>query len=179
MKNLKTVSRLTRLASYAKLQSHNRAIISAGLHVRAFGAIPIKTILILLLTTSLYLSGCSEDHDSTEMLKNDTQKQEIISAIANNDQLSSMMMDSLMHNHSEMMMTRIHSMMQGDQKMRMGMMHTMMSMAETDTAMCESMMQMMMHDPGMKMEMGKANTGACAAPEKVDHQMAHHSMPMK
>ena len=54
----------------------------------------MKKILFLFVIASLYLSGCYQDHKSTDMLKNEIQKKEIFLAILNDDQLSSAMTDS-------------------------------------------------------------------------------------
>lgn len=133
----------------------------------------MKKTLLFLVAASLYLGGCYQDHKAADMLKNEIQKKEIFSAIVNDDQLSSAMMDSLMNRHSEKMMSMMHSMMKDDQKMQMGMMNQMMEMADKDTTMCGNMMQMMMQKPNLKIQLEKAVSAPTAVQDKLDHTKHH------
>lgn len=109
--------------------------------------------MILLATATIYITGCTQPKAS-EMLKNDTQKNEIYSAILSNDQLSSELMDSLMMKHHDQIMLKMNSVMMGDKDMQMGMMDNMMSMCKNDSSMCKMMM-------GTTMDMCDADQSKC------------------
>lgn len=104
----------------------------------------MKNITILLATAViLFSTGCAQSKAS-DMLKNDAQKKEIISAILSNDQASSELMDSLMIRHHEEMMMKMNTMMTGDTMMQQDMMTKMMDMCDTDSSMCKIVMGKMM-----------------------------------
>ena len=114
----------------------------------------MKAILILLATTSLYISGCNQ-HDMSDMFTNDAHRGEMFSEILKNDQWSSELMDSLMMKHHEQMMMKMKSEVMGDKSMQEDMMGKMMDNCDADSNMCRMMTGMMTnHKPTMKMMMG-------------------------
>ena len=112
----------------------------------------MKTIMILLVTASRYITGCTQNNMS-DMFTNDAHRGEMFSEILKNDQWSSELIDSLMMKHHGEMMTKMNDMMKGDQRMQMGMMDSMMSMCNADSSMCKMMMSSMQSRPNVMKSM--------------------------
>jgi len=116
--------------------------------------IQTKLSFIILLATGLqFITSCTQP-TAKNMLENDAQKRDIISAILVNDAVSSELMDSLMIRHHDQMMTKMNSMMTGDKMMQGEMMGTMMDMCKSNDAMCAMMM-------GKTMDMCDADSTKC------------------
>lgn len=146
----------------------------------------------LLLGTALYFTACTQP-DSTNVLQNETRKKEIISALVNDDQASSMLIDSLLVKRHGDVMTKMNAMMGGDKEMQGAMVDNMMSMCKSDDAMCKMMMdetmamcdadtskcKMMMASMESHPNVMKSMEGICQmkgmnmAPKKDDHSQHH------
>lgn len=111
------------------------------------------SFIILLATGFQFITACTQP-TAKNMLENDAQKRDIISAILVNEAVSSELMDSLMIRHHDQMMTKMNSMMTGDKMMQGEMMGTMMDMCKSDDAMCAMMM-------GKTMDMCDADSTKC------------------
>ena len=98
-----------------------------------------NSTILLAAAAIIWTSGCTKPKAGPD-LTNDTQKKEIISAVLNDSQVSSELLDSLMVTHHEQVMTKMHSMMKGDMAMQGNMMDQMMDMCKSDTSMCKTMM---------------------------------------
>jgi len=114
----------------------------------------MKNQIFLLLATILLFSACGEGN-MNHMFTNDEHRRMMFSEIANNDQWSSEMMDTLMIKHHDQVMQKMHSMMMGNKSSQEDMMGKMMDNCDSDSNMCKMMTGMMTnHKPTMKMMMG-------------------------
>ena len=114
----------------------------------------MKNQFFLLLATVLFCPACGEGN-MNHMFTNDEHRRMMFSEIANNEQWSSEMMDSLMTKHPDQVMQKMHSMMMGDKSAQEDMMGKMMDNCDSDSNMCKMMASMMTnHKPTMKMMMG-------------------------
>ena len=123
-----------------------------------------KAIMFSLTTVMILLFSQCSGPSSESLLQKDAKRGEIISAILNNHDYSSQLMDSLMHNdHSMMTMNENHDMMRmmmsgkgmlktmmSDSSMKNMMMNNMMEMMMIDSMACMNMMEMMMGNAGME-----------------------------
>lgn len=89
-----------------------------------------------------------------DLLKDSTKKNEIIAAIANNDDLSNEVMSAIMSKHHTNMMSKMGNMMMSDKQMQPSMMMNMMDMANEDSSMCSMMMHMMSNHSNIMKHMG-------------------------
>ncbi len=148
--------------------------------------------MFLLTGTILSITACTQP-DSTNVLKDETQKQKIISALVNDDQASSALIDSLLIKRHGEVMTKMNAMMGGDKGMQGAMMGNMMSMCKSDSSMCKMMMnetmamcdadagkcKMMMASMESHPNVMKSVEGMCEmkgmnmAPKKDDHSHKH------
>lgn len=121
-------------------------------------------MVALIAVCSMLWSNGVQSQTARQLLKDNNKKQEIFNAIINDSALSKEFMDAMMKNPQcckrmmsndgmmKMMMndsTKMHNMMDGNKDMQHMMMAQMMDMAEKDTSMCKSMMQMMKQKPSM------------------------------
>jgi hypothetical protein len=113
----------------------------------------MKTLSILLATACLFILGCTQP-SASEMLKNDTGKKAVISAVLSNEQVSAELLDSLMLTQHAQIMNKMDAMMTGNPMMKSDMMGQMMSMFKTDTTMYKTML-------GGMMDMCNADQSRC------------------
>jgi len=118
--------------------------------------IPVIKKGLALLITGVFLAACSgpKSQSADELLKDPEKREEIMTAISNDHQMMSNMMDHMMKNDHAMQM------MKGDKAMKNTMMQHMMKMMQNDSAMCRMMGEMMMKNErtkGMMMDMMKKN----------------------
>lgn len=116
-------------------------------------------MVLLAAAVVFYITGCAQPK-APDMLKNDAQKKEIFSAILNNEQAVSEMMDSIIVQHRDHLMMKMHSMTKGNAMMEKEMMGKMMEMCNTDTSMCKMMMSSMQTQPNVM----KSMKGMCDMP---------------
>tara|TARA_R110000868_G_scaffold411528_2_gene705170 strand:+ start:3712 stop:4173 length:462 start_codon:yes stop_codon:yes gene_type:complete len=135
----------------------------------------LQSICVIILLT--LISGCTGQARTTaEILKNEKQREEIMTAISNDhvmmDEMIGHMMESdhamqMMEGHQGMMgimmgnRQSMMNMMAKDTTMVAGMMNNMMAMMEKDSTMCNMMSGMMMgnkHMMDMMQQMGKSGT---------------------
>lgn len=128
----------------------------------------MKCSLFLLTGATLYITACTQPDTST-MLKDDVRKKEIISALVNDDEASSALIDSLLLKHHGEVMTKMNAMMSGDATMKGDMMGRMMDMCKTDSTMCKMMMD-------ETMAMCDADAGKC---KMIMSSMESHPNVMK
>lgn len=128
---------------------------------------------LLFFMAGAFIAGCSnKSQTAEELLKDPVKQEEIMTAICNDHQMMTNMMDQMMKNDHAMqmmmgnqammgkMMQGEHAMgmMEGNHEMMGNMMQNMMKMMEKDTTMCRMMGEMMMKDEharGMMMDMMK------------------------
>lgn len=134
----------------------------------------LQFICVILFLTMI--SGCTGQAKSTsEILKNDEQRKEIMTAISNDHKMMDEMMGHMMKSEHAMQMMEGHQGMMGrmmgnrqmmmnmmakDTMMASGMMNDMMTMMEKDSTMCNMMGGIMMenrHMMNIMQNMGKAD----------------------
>jgi len=114
----------------------------------------MKKMIFLLGITTLMLTACNQPKSSAQVLEDETQRHEIMQAIANDEEMMTEMSDIMMNNeNAKMMMMKnqnMMSMMMGNRGMMgnnpgmmKGMMGNMMQMAQTDSVMRKNMTGMM------------------------------------
>ncbi len=110
--------------------------------------------IIFLGITALLLTACNQPKSTAQVLEDETQRQEIMQAIANDKEMMSEMSDIMMNSENakmvmmqnQDMMTMMmgnRGMMKNNQGMMKGMMGNMMQMAQTDSVMRKNMTGMM------------------------------------
>jgi len=126
----------------------------------------MRKMTFLLGITTLMLTACNQPKSSSQLLEDETQRHEIMQAIANDKVMMTEMSDIMMKSeNAKMMMMKnqdMMSMMMGNRGMMgnnpgmmKGMMGNMMEMAQTDSVMRKNMTGMMASHRAMMQSMQK------------------------
>ncbi|MDZ7846527.1 MAG: hypothetical protein U5L96_07045 [Owenweeksia sp.] len=120
-----------------------------------------KSILVFTAVTAVFLTACNQQPSTEAVLENEEQRQELMTAIAEDHDLMMEMHQTMMQSeHGKMMMQGDEDMMKMMMK-NQGMMKDMMmknpemglqmmqNMMQSDTSMSHQMMGMMMKNKGM------------------------------
>jgi len=143
----------------------------------------MKKMIFIVGITTLMLTGCNQSKSSAQVLKDETQRHEIMQAIANDKEMMTEMSDIMMKSENAKMMMMenqdMMSMMMGNRGMMknnpgmmQGMMGNMMQMAQTDSVMRKNMTGMMAsHRPMMQSMMQTMKEKGIMSPECMKANM--------
>ena len=143
----------------------------------------MKKMIFLLAISTLMLTSCNQPKSSAQVLEDETQRNEIMQAIANDKEMMTEMSDIMMSSeNAKMMMMKNQDMMsimmgnpgmmQNNPGMMKGMMGNMMQMAQTDSVMRKNMTGMMAgHRPMMQSMMQTMQKKGIMSPECMKANM--------
>jgi len=106
--------------------------------------------LLAIISTTLIVPAQS---DVSEILQDDIKKNEMISAIVNDEKLSAQLLDTLMKKHYEQMMQQMTLMLMDNKNKQIDVMDTMITLMETDAEARKKLTGMLLAIPPIKDEM--------------------------